>query len=113
MVMAPKLSANALVRYSFRAFGGTAALQLDGNYNGEQYLDTFNSPAFKEGSYMVGNVRASWTSPDSQWTTTVFVENVTDEKYRNYAFDLTGLAGLSQEVWSRPRWAGITVGYRL
>jgi iron complex outermembrane receptor protein len=112
MVMAPKLSANALVRYSFGAFGGTAALQLDGNYNGEQYLDTFNSPAFKEGSYMVGNVRASWTSADSQWTATVFVENVTDEEYRLYAFDLTGLAGLSQEVWSRPRWAGVTVGYR-
>jgi iron complex outermembrane receptor protein len=112
MVMAPSLSANALVRYSFDAFGGTAGLQVDGTYNGAQYLDTFNSPAFREGSYMMGNVRASWTSGDSHWITTVFVENVTDEEYRVYAFDLTGLLGSAQEVWSRPRWAGISVGYR-
>jgi iron complex outermembrane receptor protein len=113
MVMSPKLSANAMVRYNFDAFGGTAALQVDGTYNDAQYLETFNSPAFKEGSYMMGNARASWTSGDGHWTTAVFVENLTDKEYRGYAFDLTGLAGLSQEVWSRPRWAGITVGYRL
>ena len=113
MVMSPKLSANAMVRYNFDAFGGTAALQVDGTYNDSQYLETFNSPAFKEGSYMMGNARASWTSGDGHWTTAVFVENLTDKEYRAYAFDLTGLAGLSQEVWSRPRWAGITVGYRL
>jgi iron complex outermembrane receptor protein len=113
MVMSPKLSANAMVRYNFDAFGGTAALQVDGTYNDSQYLETFNSPAFKEGSYVMGNVRASWTSEDGHWTTAVFVENLTDKEYRAYAFDLTGLLGLSQEVWSRPRWAGITVGYRL
>jgi len=112
MVMAPELSANALVRYSFGAFGGTAALQADGTYNDEQYFDAFNSPALKEGSYVMGNVRASWTSGDDHWTTTVFVENVTDEEYRGYAFDLTGTIGSLQEVWSRPRWAGVTVGYR-
>ena len=88
-------------------------MQVDGTYNDAQYLETFNSPAFKEGSYMMGNARASWTSGDGHWTTAVFVENLTDKEYRGYAFDLTGLAGLSQEVWSRPRWAGITVGYRL
>jgi iron complex outermembrane receptor protein len=110
--MAPELSANALVRYSFGAFGGTAALQADGTYNDDQYFDAFNSPALKEGSYMVGNVRASWTSGDDHWTTTVFVENVTDEEYRLNAFDLTGLLGMVQEPWSRPRWAGVTVGYR-
>ena len=113
MVMAPKFSGNALVRYSFDAFGGTAALQADGTYNDDQYFDAFNSPALEEGSYMMGNVRASWTSGDDHWTTTVFVENVTDEEYRGYAFDLTGALGMTQEVWSRPRWAGITVGYRM
>ena len=112
MVMAPELSANALVRYGFSAFGGSAALQVDGTYNDDQYFDAFNSPALKEGSYMVGNVRASWTSADDSWTTTVFVENVTDEEYRLNAFDLTGLLGMVQEPWSRPRWAGVTVGYR-
>jgi hypothetical protein len=37
---------------------------------------------------------------------------VSDEEYRGYAFDLTGAIGSLQEVWSRPRWAGVTVGYR-
>lgn len=111
MVMSPSLSVNALARYNFAALGGKAAIQIDGTYNGEQYLDTFNSPAFKEGAYTMGNVRASWTSPSGQWNTTVFVENVTDEEYRPYAFDLSGLLGMTQEVWSRPRWAGVTIGY--
>ena len=112
MVLAPQLSANALVRYSFDAFGGTAALQADGTYNDDQYFDAFNSPALEEGSYMMGNVRASWTSGDDHWTTTVFVENVTDEEFRGNALDLTGALGMVEEVWSRPRWAGVTVGYR-
>jgi len=112
MVMSPTISMNALARYNFELFGGSAAVQVDGTYNDEQFLDTFNSPAFKEDAYAMANVRASWSSASDQWTTTIFVENVTDEEYRPYAFDLTGLLGMTQEVWSRPRWAGVTVGYR-
>ena len=113
MSMAPEFSGNALVRYSFSAFGGTMALQADGTYNGQQFFDAYNSPSLKEGAYAMGNVRASWMSADDHWTVTAFVENVTDAEYRNYAFDLTGLLGVNQEVWSKPRWAGLTVGYKM
>ena len=113
MPLAPEWSLNALVRYSFAApWGGNIALQADMNYVGSQHFDPLESPAMKEGSYRLGNVRASWKSTDERWTVAGAVQNVTDEEVIAYSFDLGDAIGVRQDVYVRPRWASVTVTHR-
>jgi len=111
MPLAPDLSANALVRYTFDAFGGSLALQADGRWVGDQFFDPVNSPALEEDAYFEANVRATWRSADDRWYLVAFVDNVTDETYRNYGFDLSSAIGVVEAVVNRPRWYGASVGF--
>ena len=123
---APAVSINFLARYAIpmASAGGEFALQIDGNYNSDQYLDVFNSAASKEQAYFVGNLRFSYTTADEKWTATAFVKNFTDTKHRLYLLDLAAGDlfappdtppdgfGIIEQVYAPPRWVGASVSYR-
>ena len=112
MPLAPEWKVSMLGRYVRELPAGSrVAFQADATYYAEQYFDAFNSPNHREPGYTVGNVRASWYSPASKWEITAFVDNVTDKVYRTTAFDLAFL-GFATDVYGKPRWAGLSVGYK-
>ena len=78
-----------------------------------QYANVYQKicDASREGARTLVNARLSWLSSNSQWEVSAWVQNLTDEDYRIYAFDLTGALGYVQEVYTSPRWYGIGVGY--
>ena len=104
--LAPELSFNALLRYSWDAFGGTMAAQADGNWKDDIKFNLVESPAVLEDSYGVVNLKLSYTTGDGKWTGSVFAKNVTDEYYRSYAFDTTGFFGTNENVSGVARWFG-------
>ena len=122
----PAVSINFLARYAIpmASAGGEFALQVDGNYNSDQYLDVFNSAASKEQAYFVGNLRFSYTTADEKWTATAFIKNFTDTKHRLYLLDLAAGDlftppdapadgnGIIEQVYAPPRWVGASVSYR-
>ena len=122
----PAVSINFLARYAIpmATAGGEFALQVDGNYNSDQYLDVFNSAASKEQAYFVGNLRFSYTTADEKWTATAFIKNFTDTKHRLYLLDLAAGDlftppdapadgnGIIEQVYAPPRWVGASVSYR-
>ena len=122
----PAVSINFLARYAIpmASAGGEFALQVDGNYNSDQYLDVFNSAASKEQAYFVGNLRFSYTTADEKWTATAFIKNFTDTKHRLYLLDLAAGDlfappdtppdgfGIIEQVYAPPRWIGGSVSYR-
>ena len=122
----PAVSINFLARYAIpmASAGGEFALQIDGNYNSDQYLDVFNSAASKEQAYFVGNLRFSYTTADEKWTATAFIKNFTDTKHRLYLLDLAAGDlfappdtppdgfGIIEQVYAPPRWIGGSVSYR-
>ena len=122
----PAVSINFLARYAIpmATAGGEFALQIDGNYNSDQYLDVFNSAASKEQAYFVGNLRFSYTTADEKWTATAFIKNFTDTKHRLYLLDLAAGDlftppdapadgnGIIEQVYAPPRWIGASVSYR-
>lgn len=111
MPLAPEWDIAALIRYEFSApWGGRLAVQAAVTYLSEQYFDAFNSPTHFEPSYTLLDGRLAWYSDDDRWRVTVFAENLTDEEYRTYAFDLAFL-GFATDVYGKPRWVGGTVGY--
>jgi len=105
----PDVSLNYLFRYNFDIDAGNVALQVDGYYNGDQYLEVTNGGAAKQRAYNVYNVRATWTSQDENWQVTGWVRNVGEEIYKQYALDLGILGGTT--VYAPPRWAGVNVTY--
>ena len=105
---APDISVNGLVRYEWGVGAGTAALQADFNYSDEFCFSVLCAPLDHEESYAVGNVRAEYAFPGGRWSVAAYATNVTEEEYRNYSIDLSGLA-LANDGYARPRMAGVTV----
>jgi iron complex outermembrane receptor protein len=105
----PDVSLNYLVRYNFNTDAGNVAFQVDGYYNGDQYLEVTNGGAAKQDAYNVYNARATWTSQSENWQITGWVRNLGDEVYKQYALDLGILGGTT--VYAPPRWAGVNFTY--
>ena len=115
---APNVSLNGLVRYAWPAFGGEMAIQVDGNYNGEQFLEGTNNETSREKDHFIGNANLSYTSADEKWKITAWVKNFTDEEYRLYNLDIGVLDifigpgfGFSQSVYAPPITGGVNASY--
>ena len=108
---APELSLNVLGRYGWPAFGGELAVQLDGKWNDDQFLEGSNSNASFESSYSVWNGRLSYDADGAGLGVAVWVKNFTDEEYRIYNLDL-GLLGFIEQIYAPPRQYGVTLSYR-
>lgn len=110
--LAPGLELNGLARYSWAGFyNGTMALQADFNWQDDVCFTVVCHPYEEEGSYIVGNLRASWTSGDEKWQAAAFVHNVADAEYRVYALDISGL-GFGNDTFGAPRWVGGSISYK-
>lgn len=108
---APTVSLNWLGRYEWSAPGGRMAVQVDGMFNDDMFLEGTNSAVSLENAYSVWNANLSYTTADDRWKATLWVRNFTDEEYRLYNLDL-GLLGFIEQVYAPPRWIGGTVSYR-
>ncbi|MCC7412310.1 MAG: TonB-dependent receptor [Gammaproteobacteria bacterium] len=111
MILAPEITFTGLGRYSWGIFGGTATLQADFNYKSRHYFEIQNHDNTRESGYVLGNARLAWSPAGERWALAVFVQNLADQEYRAYAFDLSAL-GVTQEMYGRPRWVGGTLSVR-
>ena len=102
---APGTSLNALVRKSWDAMSGQMAVQLDGNWNDDQFMEGTNSLVSRQDSY--GVLNASLTYAADSWSASAWVKNLGDEDYLLYNLDL-GLAGFIEQVYAPPRQWGVT-----
>jgi iron complex outermembrane receptor protein len=109
---APSISANALARYEFPMGAGRAFVQGDLQYSAAFCFTVLCAPVEKEPSYMVGNARLGLIGDDGRWEVAAFIDNLTEEKYRVYAFDSSLFAGVVAGVYAKPRTYGITATYR-
>jgi iron complex outermembrane receptor protein len=107
---APELQVTALVRYQWDAFGGTMAIQGDVAYSDEFYYNLRNFDADKFDSYVIGNARLSWSSPNELWETSLALRNISDERAGVQGFDLATLCGCNEVSYRAPR--SIAVGIR-
>ena len=102
---APGTSINGLVRKAWEGDSGEFAVQLDGNWNGEQWMEGTNSLVSKQDSYGVANFSLSYST--ERWMASAWVKNFTDEEYLLYNLDL-GLAGFIEQVYAPPMQWGVT-----
>lgn len=110
MVLAPDFTANVLLRKSWELGQGSLAAQIDGFYSDKQQFNTINSEAAANESYSVWNARVTYRANDN-WELYGFVDNLTDEEYWTYGFDLALFFGSAIQAVGQPRWAGLGVRY--
>ena len=105
---APGYSFNYLVRYNMDMLEGNVALQLDGVFNDQQFLESHNGGSSIQGSYGMANASISYSSGDSAWDISVWVKNLTDEEVAIYSLDIGGFV---IRQYNPPRQFGLTATY--
>ena len=109
--LAPDVTFNGLVRYSWPAFGGQLALQGDFRWTDDQKFNLAESEIVTEDSYGIVNARLDYTSSDEAWSAAVFVNNLTDTEYRTFGVDASLFFGSGEDVFAPKRWVGGSIGY--
>jgi iron complex outermembrane receptor protein len=108
----PGFSGNALVRYEFDVAGGKASLQADGLYQGKTCFTVLCAPVENEAAYHVENLRVGFAPARGRIDLAVFVNNLFERAYRNYAFDGSLFWGDSLGVYAKPRTWGLSAKLR-
>ncbi|WJT01018.1 TonB-dependent receptor [Novosphingobium humi] len=111
MPQAPTWSAGWNASYSFALGKGDVNLSTDWRYDGDFYFSTFNAPIDLEKSHVMGNARIGYTL--GHWSITAFVNNVTNKRFRVYDLDNSLSLGSAQATFARPRWMGVTFGWKM
>ncbi len=107
---APATSCNFLGRYEWPAMAGLLAVQVDGRWNDDQFLEGTNSEVSFEPAYTVWNASLAYRTNDERMRLALYVKNAGDEEYRLYNLDL-GLLGFIEQVYAPPRQFGVTAAY--
>ena len=108
--LTPDAQLTGVLRYEIPVGTAKVATQLDGRYVTSQYYDVLNNPVGFEKGYGLLNARLFYTAPGDRWSASVFVENLTNTKYRAYVVD-TGLT-VAQAWLGEPRTYGVKLSYK-
>jgi iron complex outermembrane receptor protein len=112
-VAAPKVTADAMVQYSFALFGGTLGPHADVSYRSHQWFDPSNRPGIDEQSgYPLFNAAIPWHTADGKWDVSLWGRNLAD---RHYFVGTIGNGvinyGGAVSYHGQPRSYGITTSY--
>lgn len=91
---APAFSLNYLFRYDLDAWNGNLALQADGVYYDDQYLEVTNGRSSLQPAYNLTNISATWANEEG-YEVQLYIRNVLDEEYAVYSLNL-GILGTTQ-----------------
>jgi iron complex outermembrane receptor protein len=97
MILTPEFSGNVTASYEHLLAEGKLRLTATYHYQTKIYFDADNLAS--QGAYGLLNLRASWTTPDSRYTFSIYGKNVTDRAYRNWV--LEGNVAF-QQLWGPP-----------
>jgi iron complex outermembrane receptor protein len=114
MLLAPDITVNWMGRKEwFLAGGASVSMQLDGVYVSDQWSNTVNSVGAEIEEYSVWNTKLTYNHND-QLQGSVFVNNLLDEDYYGYAFDVSAFfaTSVSYRAYNPPRWVGASVRYQ-
>ena len=92
--------------------GGALTVSGDGTYSSSFYHNIRNFDSNKIKGYALFNARIGWTDASEAYRLAFFVNNLTNKSYKTVGYDLSTLCGCNEESYGRPRWWGVTAGYK-
>jgi iron complex outermembrane receptor protein len=110
LISAPEWNLSGVAEYQLSLSSwGFLVPQYTASYRSRVYLDPQKLDAISEGGFWKHNVRLSYRTLDGRYEISGWVENLTDERYKVDAFDLSLGQNEILEVWNDPRMYGLTV----
>ena len=70
------------------------------------------APVEKEGAHTVSNVRISYAPNGKTWEAAFFINNIGNEIYRIYTYDVAASTGQIPSVYAKPQTWGVSLTYR-
>lgn len=110
---APRLQANALIRYEF-GLGGSdlmMAVQTDAKYTSSQYRELTNDEVLETDAYTLWNARLALFNAGVDWEVAAWVKNINNAEYYPWGFDATLLSGAYGRYVAPPRTYGVSFDY--
>ncbi|GGD66048.1 TonB-dependent receptor [Lacimicrobium alkaliphilum] len=112
LVNAPKWNGRAALEYWFNSVtSGSLSLNASVSYRSKTYLTVSSSEILAQGGYSLVDVSLNYLS-DQDWQASLYVNNLTDKRYRHHAFDLSASPGVQLGYYGAPRTFGINFTYR-
>jgi iron complex outermembrane receptor protein len=108
----PKTSGAFEARYYYPTEIGSFSAQADVQYTGAYCFSVLCAPVEHEPSHTMLNLRVGFIPSNKHWEGSVFVDNVTQEIYRLYTFDVASYTGQIPSVYGKPRTWGMNLTYR-
>jgi iron complex outermembrane receptor protein len=109
LVLAPRFTANGIVRYVTPLAKGELLAQIDFSYADSYFFDTDNAPLDVSDSATLWNARLAWRSPGDKIEIGLFGRNLTDEEKIIEGFDIFDTQML---IYNHARIYGISLVYR-
>lgn len=103
---APRWSGNASISYTLPVGNGDLTARLDGTFTSKFCFSVVCAPVEREKAYQT--LDGSLSYKFDSFTLTAFAKNLTAEKYRTYALDVSSL-GFLESIYTRPRYYGVTL----
>jgi iron complex outermembrane receptor protein len=109
MPNAPDYSVNGLVRFNWDMLNGNMAVQVDGVYYADQYLEATNGGASFQKAYGIANAHLTYSGAGDHFKIDAWVKNLNDQVYKTYSLDL-GILGATA-FYGPPRTVGANLSY--
>ncbi|WP_235182258.1 TonB-dependent receptor [Sphingobium indicum] len=107
LVLAPHFSGYGAVSYEVPVAFGTIFARADMDHRSTVYFEPTNSDGFKSGPRTLVNLRLGLRR--GKWDIAAWVRNLTDEIYRTYADDRSGLGVFRTAAYGAPRTYGVSL----
>ena len=107
----PKTTINLSAEFSQPLRWGSVAARLDYRYTDDLFNDAQNSPFLFQEAYHSLNASLTFSTADDRWDLSVFVTNLTDERFITSGDSNFGL-GFHEANYSRPQEFGGALRYR-
>ncbi|EPR08403.1 TonB-denpendent receptor [Sphingobium indicum IP26] len=107
LVLAPHFSGYGAVSYEVPVAFGTIFARADMDHRSTVYFEPTNSDGFKSGPRTLVNLRLGLRR--GKWDIAAWVRNLTDEIYKTYADDRSGLGVFRTAAYGAPRTYGVSL----
>lgn len=112
LIAAPGYSFSVITNYEIPLGRfGTLTPGYDVSWRSKVYLDPQKLDPISQPAYWLHNARLTYRTPDGRIEVTGWVENFTNQYYKDDVFDLTRQFREILEVWGDPRTYGVTLTY--
>lgn len=88
---------------------GKLNIHIDGDYQSKFYFDQNQSSFAMQDKYLIWNARVAWQQ--ANWSTGIWVKNLTNEEYSHLKFDLINLYGMLQDFKGEAKQFGFDIRY--